>query len=145
MRTWIIELCKHKFSQFPKSKPFRRLNRQGGRPATEKLATYILNLVKFCSSGEVTSEINDIFPKPPSQGVQSFLNVMAENADEFQNLINPKCGQDERERFSSLLDKLDENYYQLKDDFDQAMISMKQEITDLKKNISAIKKSKFRL
>jgi hypothetical protein len=87
MRTGIIELCKHKFPQFPRSKPFRRLNRQGGRSATEKLAMDILNVVKFCSSGEVTSEINDIFSKPPSQGAQSFLNVMAENADEFQNLI----------------------------------------------------------
>jgi chromosome segregation ATPase len=84
----------------------------------------------------VTSEINDIFPKPSSQGAQSFLNVMAENADEFQNIINPKCSQDERERFSSLLEKLDENYYQLREDFDQAMISMKQEIADLKKNMS---------
>ena len=111
------------------------MNRQGGRSATEKLAMDILNLVKFCSSGEVTSEINDIFPKPPSQGAQSFLNVMAENADEFQNLINPKCSQDERERFSSLLEKLDENYYQLREDFDQAMISKKREIADLKKNM----------
>ena len=87
MRTGIIELCKHKFPQFPRSKPFRRLNRQGGRSATEKLAMDILNVVKFCSSGEMTSEINYIFSKPPSQGAQSFLNVMAENADEFQNLI----------------------------------------------------------
>jgi hypothetical protein len=29
MRTGIIELCKHTFSQFTRSKPFRRLNREG--------------------------------------------------------------------------------------------------------------------
>lgn len=47
------------------------------------------------------------------------------------------CSQEER------LEKLDGNYYQLREDFDQAMPSTKQEISDHKK-ICAIK-SKFRL
>ena len=48
MRPAIIKYCKQKLPNMPKGKPSRRLNRQGGRTAIEKLAADIIVLIKSC-------------------------------------------------------------------------------------------------
>ena len=57
MRAVIIKYCKQKLPNMPKGKPSRRLNRQGGRTAIDKLATDIIVVIKSCSSGVITSEL----------------------------------------------------------------------------------------
>jgi hypothetical protein len=139
MRAVIIEYCKQKLPNMPKGKPSRRLNRQGGRSATDKLAADIIILIKSCSSGVITSELNDIFPKQPNHGEQSLLNMTANNQSS-----TTVCSQDERtmQSVNTLLEEMDVKFYNLKEVFDESVLNLRAEIAEIKKDNSATKMQK---
>jgi predicted nucleic acid-binding Zn-ribbon protein len=132
MRAVIIEYCKQKLPNMPKGKPSRRLNRQGGRSATDKLAADIIILIKSCSSGVITSELNDIFPKQPNHGEQSLLNMTANNQSS-----TTVCSQDERttQSVNTLLEEMDVKFYNLKEVFDESVLNLRAEIAEIKKDM----------
>ena len=133
MRAVIIEYCKQKLPNMPKGKPSRRLNRQGGRSATDKLAADIIILIKSCSSGVITSELNDIFPKQPNHGEQSLLNMTTNN----QSSTSTVCSQDERttQSVNTLLEEMDVKFYNLKEVFDESVLNLRAEIAEIKKDM----------
>ena len=131
MRAAIIKYCKQKLPNMPKGKPSRRLNRQGGRTAIDKLAADIIVLIKLCSSGVITSELIDMFPKQPNHGEQSLLN-MTDN----QSSITA-CGKDEcnAQLVNTFLEEMDVKFYNMKEDFDESVLNLRSEIAELKKDM----------
>ena len=115
----------------PNGKPSRRLNRQGGPMAKDKLAVDIIVLIKSCSSGVITSELIDMFPKQPNHGEQSLLN-MTDNQSS-----TTACGQDgcNAQLVNTLLEEMDVKFYNMKEDFDESVLNLRSEIAELKKDM----------
>lgn len=125
-REKIMGYCRYKFPNFPKDKPLGRITRSGGKSANEKLASDIIALVKYCCSGEMTIEINDMFKKSSSAYTEtSFLSSQG------QKMVN--CT--DMDQFMSLAENLDIKLSTLREDFDQTVIYLKDEISELKSDL----------
>ena len=68
MRDIMLTSCISKWPECPKEKLCRRITRTGGRTAAEKIATDIVILTKYGSSGELSDELLEIFQKSKAVG-----------------------------------------------------------------------------
>ena len=68
MRDIMLASCISKWPECSKEKLCRRITRTGGRTAAEKIATDIVILAKYGSSGELSDELLEIFQKSRAVG-----------------------------------------------------------------------------
>jgi uncharacterized small protein (DUF1192 family) len=125
-RDKIMEYCRYKFPNFPKDKPLRRITRSGGKSANEKLASDIIALVKYCCSEEMTVEINDMFKK--SSSVHPETSFISSQGQKITNCTDI-------DQFMSLAENLDIKLCTLREDFDQTVACLKEEISELKSDL----------
>ncbi|CAB4042874.1 Hypothetical predicted protein, partial [Paramuricea clavata] len=127
-RDKIMEYCRYKFPNFPKDKPLRRITRSGGKSANEKLASDIIALVKYCCSEEITVEINELFKK--SSSVHPEMSFSSSQGQKITNCTDI-------DQFTSLAENLDIKLCTLREDFDQTVTCLKDEISELKSDLCA--------
>jgi hypothetical protein len=60
-RESILQICQRKFPDCPRDKLIRRQTRHGCRTANDNLASDIIALMKYYTSGEISVEFNEIF------------------------------------------------------------------------------------
>ena len=128
----MIAFCKYKYSNFPKDKPLRRITRTGGKSANEKLASDLIALVKYCCSGEMTVEIHDMFKKSSVTQDTSFISSQSQKTTSCSDM----------DQFSSLAENLDSKLCLLKEDFEQTVKSLRDEISELKSDV-CVKQAKI--
>ncbi len=127
-RDEIIEYCRYKFPNFSKDKPLRRITRSGGKSANEKLASDIVALVKYCCSGETAAEINDMFKKSSSAHPEmSFISSQGQKT----------MGCTDIDQFKTLAENLDIKLCRLRENFDQTVTCLKDEISQLRSDLCA--------
>ena len=122
----MIEYCKYKFPSFPKDKPLRRITRTGGKSANDKLASDLVALVKYCCSGEMSVEIRDMFKKSAASQETSFISSQSQKSTNGSDM----------DQFMILTESLDNKLCSLREDFEQTAKCLRDEISELKCNLS---------
>lgn len=121
-RESILQICQRKFPDCPKDKLIRRQTRHGCRTANDKLATDIIALMKYYTSGEISVEFNEIFKK-------SMTTITS--SDTMQEILKTLGSK----HFIKLAADLDVKLCQLREDFDQTRLDLMTEVSDLKHNL----------
>ena len=105
-----IEYCKYKFPSFPKDKPLRRRTSIGGKSANDKLASYLIALVRYCCSGEMYTKIGDMFKKSSVSQETSFVCSHGQKSTNCSGM----------DQFMKLNESLHNKLCLLREDFEQS-------------------------
>lgn len=128
IRNNMLVYCNSKWPNCPKEKLCRRISRKGGLTAAEKLATDIVLLTKYASSGELSEDFTAIFhkPTPVSNFVLDSLSTNGDSQDFSGELIN---------KVFTMLEEIELKLCEARENYQESTDIMNKEIENLKAHL----------